>query len=79
MPRCPKHLKTKTVIELTSQELDKYMEYLKELDNATSTLHECGELWLSDLTKLDNLEWRLADLLGLTYNRETWQYEKKEK
>ena len=74
-----KHFKTKTVIELTPQELDKYAEYLKDLDNTTSTLHECGELWLSDLTKLDNLEWRLADLLGLTYNRETWQYEKKEK
>tara|TARA_R100001163_G_C4880811_1_gene78200 strand:- start:6 stop:239 length:234 start_codon:yes stop_codon:yes gene_type:complete len=74
-----KHLKTKTVIELTPQELDKYMEYLKELDNATSTLHECGELWLSDLTKLDNLEWRLRDLLGLEFDRETWKYKRKTK
>ena len=60
-----KHLKTKTVIELAPQELDKYAEYLKELDSATTTLHECGDLFLSDLTKLDNLEWRHRDLLGL--------------
>ena len=74
-----KHLKTKTVIELTTQELDKYAEYLKELDSATSTLHECGEMWLSDLNNLDNLEWRLSELLGLKFNRETWKYEKDKK
>ena len=74
-----KHLKTKTTIELTPQEVDKYAEYLKELDSATSTLHECGELWVSDLTKLDNLECRLADLLGLTYDRDTWKYKRKTK
>ena len=74
-----KHFKTKTVIELTSQELDKYAEYLKDLNNTTSTLHECGELWVSDLTKLDTLEWRLADLLGLTYDRDTWKYKRKTK
>jgi len=74
-----KHLKTKTVIELTPQELDKYAEYLKELDSATSTLHECGECWLSDLTKLDNLEWRLRDLLGLEFDRDNWTYVRKSK
>jgi len=74
-----KHLKTKTVIELTPKELDNYMEYLKELDSATSTLHEVGELWLSDLIKLDTLEWRLRDLLGLEFDRETWKYKRKTK
>ena len=74
-----KHLKTKTVIELTPQELDKYAEYLKELDSATSTLHECGDLFLSDLTKLDNLEWRLRDLLGLKFNRDNWTYVRESK
>ena len=74
-----KHLKTKTVIELTTQELDKYAEYLKELDSVTSTLHECGEMWLSDLNNLDNLEWRLRDLLGLEFDRETWKYKRKTK
>ena len=74
-----KHLKTKTVIELTTQELDKYAEYLKELDSATSTLHEVGDLWLSDLIKLDNLEWRLRDLLGLEFDRDNWTYVRKTK
>ena len=74
-----KHLKTKTVIELAPQELDKYAEYLKELDSATTTLHECGDLFLSDLTKLDNLEWRLRDLLGLKFDRDNWTYIRKSK
>ena len=74
-----KHLKTKTTIELTPQELDKYAEYLKELDSATSTLHEVGDLWLSDLIKLDNLEWRLRDLLGLEFDRDNWTYVRKTK
>jgi len=74
-----KHLKTKTVIELTSSELDKYAECLKQLDSATSTLHECGECWLSDLNNLDTLEWRLRDLLGLEFDRENWKYIRKSK
>ena len=74
-----KHLKTKTTIELEPSEVDKYAGYLSELDNATSTLHECGEIWLSDLTKLDNLEWRLADLLGLKFDRDTYKYIRKTK
>jgi len=74
-----KHLKTKTVIELTSSELDKYAECLKQLDTATSTLHECGEMWLSDLNNLDTLEWRLRDLLGLEFDRENWKYIRKSK
>jgi hypothetical protein len=69
-----KHLKTKTTIELEPSEVDKYAGYLSELDNATSTLHECGDLFLSDLNKLDNLEWRLRELLGLKFNRETYKY-----
>ena len=39
-----KHLKTKTVIDLTAQELDQYSKYLRELDSATQMLNECGEL-----------------------------------
>ena len=74
-----KHLKTKTVIELTPQELDKYSGYLSELDNATTTLHECGEIWLSELNKLDNLAWRLKDLLGLEFDGKTWEYRRKTK
>ena len=74
-----KHLKTKTVIELTPKELDKYAEYLKELDSATSTLHECGDLFLSDLGHLETLRWRLADLLGLEWDRDNWKYIRKSK
>ena len=36
-------------------------------------------MWLSDLNNLDNLEWRLRDLLGLEFDRETWKYKRKTK
>jgi hypothetical protein len=74
-----KHFKTKTVIELTPKQVDQYAKYLRELDSTTSMLNECGELYVSDLQNLINLEWRLRELLGLKFNRENWQYEKKEK
>ena len=32
-----------------------------------------------DLTKLDNLEWRLRDLLGLKFDKDNWTYVRKSK
>ena len=72
-----KHLKTKTTIELEPNEVDKYAGYLRELDSATSSLNEFGDLYVSDLQNLKDLEWRLADLLGLKFNRETYRYIRK--
>ncbi len=69
-----KHLKTKTVIELTPKQVDQYAKYLRELDSATSTLHECQDMFMSDLGRLETLRWRLTDLLGLEWNSEKHRY-----
>ena len=74
-----KHLKTKTVIELTPKQVDQYAKYLRELDSATSMLNECGELYVSDLQNLINLEWRLRELLGFQWNSDKHRYIKEEK
>ena len=36
-----KHLKNKTTIELSAEELDKYIEAVNQLDSAVMTLFEC--------------------------------------
>tara|TARA_R100000995_G_C3469084_1_gene117313 strand:+ start:39 stop:272 length:234 start_codon:yes stop_codon:yes gene_type:complete len=74
-----KHLKTKTTIELTPEELEKYRKLTNDLDSMLSSLFECQDIWLSDVRNLDTLRWRLTELLGLKWNREKYSYIKEEK
>ena len=74
-----KHLKTKTTIELTPEELEKYRNLTNDLDHLLSGLYESQDIWLSDVRNLDTLRWRLTELLGLKWNRDTYSYIKEEK
>ena len=74
-----KHLKTKTTIELEPSEVDKYIECVNHLDSTIDSLHECQDMFISDLGKLETLRWRIADLLSLEWNRKTYRYIRKEK
>ena len=67
-----KHLKSKTTIELSSEELNKYIEAINQLDNALMTLHECQDMYLSDLSNLDTLRFRLTEVFGLV--RKDYRY-----
>ena len=48
-----KHLKTKTTIELTPEELEKYRKLTNDLDSMLSSLLECQDMWLSDVRNLE--------------------------
>ena len=74
-----KHLKTKTTIELTSDELENYRKLTNDLDSMLTGLYESQDIWLSDVRNLDTLRWRLTELLGLKWNRDTYSYIKEEK
>ena len=74
-----KHLKTKTTIELTPEELNKYRKLTNDLDSMLSSLFECQDIWLSDVRNLETLKWRLTELLGLKWNSKTYSYIKEEK
>ena len=74
-----KHLKTKTTIELTPEELEKYRKLTNDLHSMVSSLFEWQDIWLSDVRNLDTLKWRLTDLLGLKWNSETYSYIKRNK
>jgi hypothetical protein len=69
-----KHLKNKTTIELSSEELNKYIEAINQLDTALMTMHECQDIYLSDLSNLDTLRFRLAEVFGLV--RKDYRYVK---
>tara|TARA_R100001460_G_scaffold54479_1_gene93779 strand:- start:6 stop:248 length:243 start_codon:yes stop_codon:yes gene_type:complete len=60
-----KHLKNKTTIELSSKELDKYITAVNNLDSALMTLFECQDMYLSDLSNLETLRFRLTEVFGL--------------
>ena len=69
-----KHLKNKTTIELSEKELDKYIEAINQLDTALMTMHECQDIYLSDLSNLDTLRFRLTEVFGLV--RKDYRYVK---
>jgi len=69
-----KHLKNKTTIELSSEELNTYITAVNDLDNTLSTLLECQDMFLSDLNKLDTLRFRLTEVFGLV--RKDYRYVK---
>ena len=60
-----KHLKNKTTLELSTEELDKYIKAVNDLDNAVMTLFECQDMYLSDLSNLETLRFRLTEVFGL--------------
>ena len=74
-----KHSKTKTTIELSAEELENYRKLTNDLDHLLSGLYESQDIWLSDVRNLDTLRWRLTELLGLKWNRDTYSYIKEEK
>ena len=56
-----KHLKTKTTIELSAEELENYRKLTNDLDHLLSGLYETQDIWLSDVRNLDTLKWRLTE------------------
>ena len=74
-----KHLKTKVTIELSPEEYTMYIWQVNKLDNIVSGLNEFHDLYVSDLGRLDTLRWKLADLLGLQWDRDTYKYIRKSK
>ena len=69
-----KHLKTKVIIELSPEEYTMYIKQVNKLDGIVSGLTEFHDLYVSDLGKLETLRWRLTNLLGLEWDRDTHKY-----
>tara|TARA_R110001583_G_scaffold71710_1_gene201701 strand:- start:4 stop:252 length:249 start_codon:yes stop_codon:yes gene_type:complete len=71
-----KHLKTKTIIELDTRDVEEYITCVNNLDTTVDTIKENQDMFISDLRNLDTLRWRLSDLLGLEWSSEEHRYVK---
>ena len=74
-----KHLKTKTTIELTSEELHDWARYVNQIDNMLDNYSEMKDVYMSDVSNLDTIKFKLTQLLKLTWDRDTYRYIKEEK
>ena len=50
-------------MNITHEERVKFLDAHNELRNMVQTLHECGDLWVSDVRKLENLEHLLHSVM----------------
>ena len=71
-----KHLKTKTTIELTPEELHDWISRVNTLENITDNIREMNDIYLSDVNSLNLILYRLTDLLKLKWNRDKYTYVK---
>jgi len=69
-----KHLKTKTTIELTPEELYDWCRYVNQIDNMLDNYSEMKDVYMSDVSNLDIIKWKLTKLLNLEWNRDTYRY-----
>tara|TARA_R100000234_G_scaffold1864_1_gene1577 strand:+ start:181 stop:417 length:237 start_codon:yes stop_codon:yes gene_type:complete len=69
-----KHLKTKTTIELTPEELHDWISRVNTLENITDNIREMNDIYLSDVNSLNLILYRLTDLLKLKWNRDKYTY-----
>ena len=74
-----KHLKTKTVIELTSEEIHDGARYVNQIDMMLDNYSEMKDVYMSDVSNLDTIKFKLTQLLKLTWDRDTYRYIKEEK
>ena len=67
-----KHLKTKTTIELTPEELHDWIGRVNTLETITDNIREMNDIYLSDVNSLNLILYRLTDLLQLDWNRDKY-------
>jgi len=73
-----KHLKTKTTIELTTEELYDWCKYVNQIDSMLDNYSEIKDVYMSDVSNLDTIKWKLTNLLNLKWNRDTYRYIKRD-
>jgi uncharacterized protein (DUF885 family) len=74
-----KHLKTKTTIELTPEEVHDWITKVNQLDSMLDNVSEMKDLYLSDILNLDELKWRMTRLFNLNWDTNTHRYLKGDK
>ena len=55
-------------MNITHEERVKFLDAHNDLKNMLMTIHECGDLWVSDVRKLESLEHLLHSILKFVPN-----------
>ena len=69
-----KHLKNKVVIESSKEDYNELVKRINQLNRMISTIHEINDLYLSDITTLEKLQYEMVDLLDLGWSRDNYRY-----
>lgn len=69
-----KILKNKVVIETSKEDYKELVTRINQLNQIISTIHEINDLYLSDITTLEKLQYEVVDLLDLSWNSDKYKY-----
>ena len=69
-----KHLKTKTTIELTPQEVHDWITRVNQIDSMLDNITEMKDMYMSDVSNLDAIKWKMTRLFNLDWNKDTYSY-----
>ena len=69
-----KHLKTKTTIELTPEEMYEWIRRVNQIDTMLTSYMEIHDVHMSDVNNLDNIKYKLVSMFDLEWSREQYKY-----
>ena len=69
-----KHLKTKTTIELTPEEIYEWIRRVNQIDTMLTSYMEIHDVHMSDVNNLDNIKYKLVSMFDLEWSREQYKY-----
>lgn len=59
---------------ITEHEYQKLLSLLNSLSTILVNIHECNDIWLSDVQVLEDLQFKLQDVLGAEWDKNTYRY-----
>ena len=69
-----KHLKTKTTIELTPEEMYEWIRRVNQIDTMLTSYMEIHDVHMSDVNNLDRIKYQLVSMFDLEWSREQYKY-----
>lgn len=69
-----KHLKTKTTIELTPEEMYEWIRRVNQIDTMLTSYMEIHDVHMSDVNNLDSIKYQLVSMFDLEWSREQYKY-----
>lgn len=59
---------------ITEHEYQNLLSSLNSLSTILVNIHECHDIWLSDVQELQELQYKLQDVLGAEWDKNKYRY-----